>query len=161
MSHRSIIIYFFFTRHFIPSANFLCFNSLIFASFLPNPIRLFTLRDEPISFSSPAAHRNNSFRHCSRQKVPRQKAAIVNSKPLSVLPKIDLVFWATSARSTGTCCPALVLWMPTWWAVDAHATGMVGSTSGHRGHIFCSLCKRLRVYTIVDFSFIRTFAPSF
>ena len=23
------------------------------------------------------------------------------------------------------------------------------------------VCKRLRVYTIVDFSFIRTFAPSF
>ena len=28
-------------------------------------------------------------------------------------------------------------------------------------HIMYKDCKRLRVYTIVDFSFIRTFAPSF
>lgn len=55
-SHKSLIevslFYFFFTRYFIPSANLLCFNSLIFASFLPNPIKLFTLSDEPIYLSS-------------------------------------------------------------------------------------------------------------
>ncbi len=46
------------------------------------------------------------------------------------MPKISFNIWALVARPTGTCCPALVLWMPAWWAVDAHATGMVGPTSG-------------------------------
>ena len=48
-----------------------------------------------------------------------------------MLPKISFNIWALVARYTGTCCPALVLWMPAWWAVDAHATGIVGPTSGH------------------------------
>ena len=47
------------------------------------------------------------------------------------MPKISPIIWAFIARSMGTCCPALVLWMPAWWAVDAHATGIVGPTSGH------------------------------
>ena len=47
------------------------------------------------------------------------------------MPKISFNIWALVARPTGTCCPALVLWMPAWWAVDAHATGIVGPTSGH------------------------------
>ena len=36
-------------------------------------------------------------------------------------------------------------------------------TKKYHGSIMNSIevCKRLRVYTIVDFSFIRTFAPSF
>lgn len=49
------------------------------------------------------------------------------------MPKISFNIWALVARPTGTCCPALVLWMPAWWAVDAHATGMVGPTSGLTG----------------------------
>ena len=47
-----------------------------------------------------------------------------------MLPKNSPSIWALIARSMGTCCPALVLWMSAWWAVGAHATGMVGSTSG-------------------------------
>ena len=50
-----------------------------------------------------------------------------------MLPKNSPSIWAFIARSMGTCCPALVLWMPVWWAVDAHATGMVGPTSGLTG----------------------------
>ena len=55
-----------------------------------------------------------------------------------MLPKISPSIWALIARYTGTCCPAFVLWMPTWWAVDAHATGIVGPTSGHIFHADCS-----------------------
>ncbi len=40
--------YLFFTRYFVPSSNRLCFSPLMLASFLPNPIRLFTFSDEPI-----------------------------------------------------------------------------------------------------------------
>ena len=54
-----------------------------------------------------------------------------------MLPKISPSIWALIARTTGTCCPALVLWMPTWWAVDAHATGMVGPTSGNTQLFAC------------------------
>ena len=41
--------------------------------------------------------------------------------------------------------------------------GTFGTTIGkyHLVPVAWSACKRLRVYTIVDFSFIRTFAPSF
>ena len=46
------------------------------------------------------------------------------------MPKISFSIWALVARPAGTCCPALVLWMPAWWAVDAHATGIVEPTSG-------------------------------
>lgn len=52
-----------------------------------------------------------------------------------MLPKTGLDFWAFIARLMGTHCPALVLWMPAWWAVDARVPGMVGSASGHRGNI--------------------------
>ena len=52
-----------------------------------------------------------------------------------MLPKNSPSIWALIARSMGTCCLALVLWMPAWWAVDARVTGMVGSASGHRGNI--------------------------
>ena len=52
-----------------------------------------------------------------------------------MLPKTGRDFWALIARIMGICCPALVLWMPAWWAVDARVTGMVGSANGHRGNI--------------------------
>ena len=66
-----------------------------------------------------------------------------------MLPKISPSIWALIARHTGTCCPALVLWMPTWWAVDAHATGIVGPTSG-KYSIICMFRKHLE--NIVTFS---------
>ena len=66
-----------------------------------------------------------------------------------MLPKISPSIWALIARYTGTCCPALVLWMPTWWAVDAHATGIVGPTSG-KYSIICMFRKHFE--NIVPFS---------
>lgn len=66
-----------------------------------------------------------------------------------MLPKISPSIWALIARHTGTCCPALVLWMPTWWAVDAHATGIVGPTSG-KYSIICMFRKHFEA--IVPFS---------
>ena len=64
-----------------------------------------------------------------------KKCLLKSGKVISVLPKTSPDIWALIARLMGTCCPALVLWMPAWWAVDARITGMVGSASGHRGNI--------------------------
>ena len=81
-SHQSLIevsFYRFFTKYFMPSLNLLCFKSPMFASFQPNPVRLFTLRDEPICF----------FRKTT------------------LLPKAVNNVWALIARYVGNCCPVL------------------------------------------------------
>ncbi len=50
--HQSLIkvsFHLFFTKYFMPSLILLCFNSLMFASFRPNPIRLITLWNETVA----------------------------------------------------------------------------------------------------------------
>ena len=83
--------------------------------------------------------------YANSRNQPICSMATVNS----VLPKVSPNVWAFIARSTGTHCPAFVLWMPTWWAVDAHAMGMVGPASGHRGHIFCFLLAFLCAFPLI------------
>ena len=107
----------------------------------------FHLQISCVSWSpSPAAHRNNYFRIVFLSPlgfiykwrdfihgfhVTLRILMFSFIPPLcNLLPNISPSVWAFIARSTGTCCPALVLWMPTWWAVDAHATGMVGPANG-------------------------------
>ena len=91
--------------------------------------------------------------------------------------------WSACARYTGIRSPPSGHRQPLYWALIAHNAGNecpnIGLIFGQYSfdslrylkrlnwlfaYFVLSLMilrKRLRVYTIVDFSFIRTFAPSF
>lgn len=98
----------------------------------------------------------------------------IKAADLQEVPKNRPILWALDAYYMGNECPLLVLSMPDTWSLSAHLMVSYRPLNGLLQTTLCAfipnsgcqsfllfLGKRLRVYTIVDFSFIRTFAPSF